>query len=675
MSAYHNFLIMRHDIKLTDREILQEKPKNFSSCADYCREFFANYDKKSKVSERDAIEQYVLSQGVEMPKSKYGWIPEKMRLESYKWWEKKIRIKKIRLDEALKIKGGFVRKYCSDELLEKAREQRERMRHWLENTYIYDNIAYKAAQENETKARLNSKNDCGHIVLTEKQQKEIDRDYAKVNQLTLKQVSDSSLSNVNLRVHELNVRCKGLTEYYEKLNYRAIMVTVTSPSENHRLKTLVDSKGNKTKELNKNYKGATPKEVQNNFFNKQFALVRTALSNRGINVLGVRVAEPHQDACVHWHLVLWFKNGIEAKHAIKAFRKYFLFHNGEPSKAQLKHALKFDTVNPKKGDAVGYLLAYINKGITGEHIDSHTDQNGEKITNGKDGAERTQIWARCWGIRQYQFLGNPPICTYREFRRVWCKEIGRGKKNQVTVPTLEQHQALQEFYKNNPMTEEFKELWYAANEGNYGRYIKGFYDVQGQKEIDNSSNFLIMSCAIYAHFSKSFGKKILEQYAQKVIKPAPKLLTHGFKDDLKLLCEQYEKMITVPTLEQHQALKNGDKLALVPDDDIYKLESLNAYYEPKCLVYGVTLGGENKLITRKFNGYFEKFWALKTKEKPETDASEQEKIESYAVVRAADGIDQNYWGDVVNFAFSRTCGNNYTGKHKTPGFLQDIEPR
>jgi hypothetical protein len=649
VTAYHNFLIAKHDLKLSDRDILSKKPTSFFGCADYCKEFFANYDQDSQISERDAIEPFVLSQGIEMPKSRNGWTPEKMRLESPKWWDKKLRIKKIRNQEALKIIGGQVRKYCSDELLQDNRETRQRMKEWLENTYIYDAIAYSAAQAKETDLRLRSKNQNGHIQLSEADQRSIDKAYEQVSSLTLKQVSDSSLSNNNLKVHELNVRCKGVGEHYQALGYRAMMITVTSPSEYHRLTTVTDSKGKKTKELNPNYNGATPKDVQNIFFNPRFALVRTYLSNRGIEVIAVRVAEPHQDGCVHWHLVMWFKNGKEAKIAVQAFRKYYLFYDGEPSKARLKHALKFDTVNPKKGDAVGYLLAYINKGITGEHIDDHTDANGEKIAEGKEGAERTQVWARCWGIRQYQFAGTPPVGTYREFRRVWCKAMGRGKKNQITVPTFEQHQALQEFYEQHPMTEDFQELWFAANEGDYGRFIKGFYDVQGQQAVTQSSNFLTLSCAIYAYFSKSYGKQIMQAFAQEYIKPAPKLLTHGFGDDLAELAKYYGNVQSVP------------------EEVIMKLDSLNSYLEPKSQVYGVKLGDSKQLITRPFNGYFQKFWSLKTKEKDEQEASTQERIDGYATVRGAGGLDEDYWGDVVAFAAQagvfaspRTCGNNCT---------------
>jgi hypothetical protein len=64
MTAYHNFLIAKHDLKLSDREILSKKPTSFFGCADYCKEFFANYDQDSEISERDAIEPFVLSQAL-----------------------------------------------------------------------------------------------------------------------------------------------------------------------------------------------------------------------------------------------------------------------------------------------------------------------------------------------------------------------------------------------------------------------------------------------------------------------------------------------------------------------------------------------------------------------------------------------------------------------------------
>lgn len=614
-------------------------------CADFCRLFLAD-----AVNGREGIAPFVQRQGLDMPESSVGWLPERLRLESVEWWTRKLRTKATREQEYTHIQRGDVRQYCSEDLLKATREKQARVADWLGRTEL---------KQLETKQAI-----------------------------SLKQVHDGSLSNMGIREKELTVRSKGVTEYYLEQGYRGLIVTTTAGASWHRLRTVIDSQGKKTKVLNPRYNGATPKQVQQ-MLNKQLSLVRTYLSNRDIKITGIRVAEPHADGCTHWHFVLWFKNGKEAKTAIQAFRRYFLFHEGPPEPGALKHRLKFDTVNPKKGDAVGYVLKYITKGISGEHIDDHVDGNGEKIAEGKEGAERTMAWARCWGIRQFQFLGAPPANIYREFRRVWCKAMGRGKSQQVTVPTFAQHQELQAYYKEKAVPDDMAELWYAANEGDYGRYIRAYYDAmnlpnfleaqrQGQEFFKmmmtlaiywqgvadaSASDFALQAKASYVlaaqcqeqEFFKMmltlssscqgaaitgaraiasasiFALQAYAEYADSLKKPKPQLLKHGFVDDLRLLADFY-----------------GD-VQSVPDRVINKLESLNQYQEPKTLVYGVRVG-ETELKTRPFDGYYKRLWSLTTTAKPETPASVQERIEAYATIRAGDGIDNEYWGDVVAFS-------------------------
>ncbi len=591
--------------------------------AEYCHQVFLALAELGNDEDLGNIEQFVEAQGVEMPKAKnkkLGVWPIKKRLEDVNWWSKKLRIKKTRHMEGVRIKGGLVRKYCSDDLLKEAQEKAERTKDWLQRTEV----------------------------------QHVDTDEA----INLKTVHDNSLSNPKLRVNELSVRSKGVVEYYLGLGYRGIFVNITAPSCYHRFRTVKDEKGNKTKELNPKYNGATPKIVQK-YFNKQYALTRTYLSNRGIQPVGIRVAEPHQDGCTHWHLVLWFKNGKEAKTAIQAFRKYFLFNKDADEKGAAKHRLTFDTVNPKRGDVVGYILTYITKGITGEFIDDHTDKNGEKIATGQEGALRVLAWARCWGIRQYQFLGSPPVGCYRELRRKYHKAMGRGKSQQVTVPTFDQFQQLQEFYKNNPIDDDILPIWAASNEGDFCGYVKEYQNVQGQQAVDFFKHYLIFACLLAAYFENCLwgllGEFGLWGFEHVFISDKPSLLKHGFVDDLKELAKFY------------------GNIKKVPDSVISKLESLNGYLEPKEMIFGVVIG-KTKLITRNYDGYFRSIWRLVTKAKTEQKASVQERLETYASVRAKNGTGGQFWGDVVNFGASlgvfskvedraapRTCGNNCTG--------------
>ena len=106
----------------------------------------------------------------------------------------------------------------------------------------------------------------------------------------------------------------------------------------------------------------------------------------------------------------------------------------------------------------------------------------------------------------------------------------------------------------------------------------------------------------------------------------PEMIKRTFQDDLKELANFY-----------------GD-VQSIPDESIQLLPSLNKYLEPKSIVLGVRVGVD-ELMTRKCTT-----WTKVTAKKEHTQASAQERVEAFASVRAADGVDGEYWGDVVAFA-------------------------
>ncbi len=478
-----------------------------ANCADYCRLTFADHASKAiRQTEREAIKNFLDSQAVAMPKSSVGWLPEKMRLESPEWWVNQLKKRDSRKDEHAQIKRGKVTKYCSDDLLIETQENKKRLSDWLDRTTL---------ENKET----------GDV-------------------LSLKVIAAKSLSNPKLRVNELAVRTKGMAAYYQLMGWRGLFITITASSSWHK--------------VSDTYNGASPKDTQK-MLTGRYALLRAYLSNHEIKMAGMRVAEPHKDGTVHWHLAAWFESGRIAKKAVLAIRQYFLFYEGAPERGALKNRIKFAAMNPAKGDVVGYVLKYISKNVDGAHIDEHTDASGETVTKGADGAARVRAWAACWGIRQFQFIGTVPVNIYRELRRI--REVG-------------------------DMPDSLRTMWACADCGDYLSYILA-YTMTTEK---------------------------------------PEMIKRTFQDDLKELANFY-----------------GD-VQSIPDESIQLLPSLNKYLEPKSIVLGVRVGVD-ELMTRKCTT-----WTKVTAKKEHTQASAQERVEAFASVRAADGVDGEYWGDVVAFA-------------------------
>lgn len=400
------------------------------SCADFCRLTFANHHAQAiRQSEREAIAPFVASQRVVMPESVVGWLPEKLRLESGEWWSRRLKKRDVREAEHKRMKYGKVQKYCSDELLKISKQNQIALNEWLERTTI--------------------ESDSGEV-------------------MQLKSIADKSVSNPRLRRNELMVRIKGMEQHSAMFGHCGRFITPTAPSTYHR------SKGD-------NWNGWTPKQVQK-YMVTTWAQARAELARCKINIYGIRIAEPHKDACPHWHLLLWFESTKQAKLGIKIIRDYFLKVDGG-EKGALINRVKTITINPLKGGAIGYIAKYVCKNIDGAYLDEMHDRDGKTVTDGKDGAARVKAWASAWGARQFQFIGGAPIGLWRELRRI---------RNAEDVPASELFL-----------------LWHLADSADYCGFMIAY------------------------KYAKSIDQK-------------PNLKKYTFLDDLALLAKKYDGIANVP---------------------------------------------------------------------------------------------------------------------------------
>ncbi|GGX55521.1 hypothetical protein GCM10007392_24010 [Saccharospirillum salsuginis] len=200
-----------------------------------------------------------------------------------------------------------------------------------------------------------------------------------------------------------------MEEYAQAHGYSGLFVTLTLPSEYH----ASYKKGHR----NPRFNGSTPKDG-NDHLMKLWAQIRAKLHRDNLRPFGLRVVEPHHDGCPHWHLMLFTPTGTET--AIKhVFEHYTLKDSARAD--LLKHRLKIVDIDPARGSAAGYVAKYVSKNIDGAHL--NTDQTGQPL---KDTPTRIRAWASTWRIRQFQFMGTPPVGVWRELRRLMGASGGGG---------------------------------------------------------------------------------------------------------------------------------------------------------------------------------------------------------------------------------------------------------
>lgn len=212
---------------------------------------------------------------------------------------------------------------------------------------------------------------------------------------------EASSNHPDKRYIEMSVRCRGLTELADELNYCGELVTITTPSKYHR----VSSK----------WAGFNPRAGQQ-YLTRLWAQIRAELKRRDIGYFGVRVAEPHADATPHWHLLL-FVNPDHRKTLLSIMRSYSLREDGNEPGA-VKNRFDNVTIDKSKGNAAAYIAKYLAKNISAKTLTDDDDVDHEAGTSAGEGVERAVAWASTWRIRQFQFFGAAAVTVWRELRRL-----------------------------------------------------------------------------------------------------------------------------------------------------------------------------------------------------------------------------------------------------------------
>lgn len=230
-----------------------------------------------------------------------------------------------------------------------------------------------------------------------------------VNQSTgemvpMPELIEASLANPVNRRNALMARIKGIEVHALSKSHLGLFLTITCPSRMHPRSSVNGA-------ANDRYDGTFPTKAHR-YLCRVWANALRAAAHQGIVPYGLRVVEPHHDACPHWH-VLAFLPADQAEAFTSQVRRYALLDSPDEPGAQ-ERRFTVERIDPAKGSAVGYVAKYVSKSIDGEGVDRDTESKAD----GASAARRQIAWARTWGIRQFQFFGVPPITPTRELYRV-----------------------------------------------------------------------------------------------------------------------------------------------------------------------------------------------------------------------------------------------------------------
>ncbi|CAI1636702.1 Bacteriophage replication gene A protein (GPA) [Serratia quinivorans] len=231
-------------------------------------------------------------------------------------------------------------------------------------------------------------------------------------------------SNPKHRRVEMMITVKGMQEIAETRSDNAFWFTITCPSKYHT--TLINSGS-----PNPKWAARTVRDSSDYLVNL-FAGVRKKLNRKGLRWYGVRVAEPHHDGTVHWHVMVFCRP--EDQDAITDILREFAIREDRAELGDdITPRFKVEQITKEKGSPLSYIAAYIGKNIDGSKLTKPDPKTGEPPVDHESGksmadtVEHAIAWASLHRVRQFQFFGIPSRQTYRELRRLAGQLSRQGK--------------------------------------------------------------------------------------------------------------------------------------------------------------------------------------------------------------------------------------------------------
>lgn len=243
--------------------------------------------------------------------------------------------------------------------------------------------------------------------------------------LDMEDVINASSSNPAHRRNEMMACVKGLELIAEMRGDCAVFYTITCPSRFH--STLNNGRPNPT------WTNATVRQ-SSDYLVGMFAAFRKAMYKAGLRWYGVRVAEPHHDGTVHWHLLCFMRK--KDRRAITALlRKFAIREDREELGNNTGPRFKSELINPRKGTPTSYIAKYISKNIDGRGLAGEISKETGKSL--RDNAEYVNAWASLHRVQQFRFFGIPGRQAYRELRLLAGQAARQQGDKKAGAPVLD----------------------------------------------------------------------------------------------------------------------------------------------------------------------------------------------------------------------------------------------
>ncbi|MEP8881165.1 replication endonuclease [Enterobacter hormaechei] len=243
--------------------------------------------------------------------------------------------------------------------------------------------------------------------------------------LDMEDVVNASNSNPAHRRNEMMACVKGLELIAEMRSDCAVFYTITCPSRFHA--TLNNGRPNPK------WASETVRQ-SSDYLVETFAAFRKAMHKAGLRWYGVRVAEPHHDGTVHWHL-LCFMRKKDRRSITALLRKFAIREDREELGKNTGPRFKSELINPRKGTPTSYIAKYISKNIDGRGLAKEVSKESGRSL--RDSAEHVTAWASLHRVQQFRFFGIPGRQAYRELRLL-AGQAGRAQGDKKAgAPVLE----------------------------------------------------------------------------------------------------------------------------------------------------------------------------------------------------------------------------------------------